>query len=125
MFGRATDGYAAVPRKWFGMDVPDAPPFLEMDACFLNVIHNECPGSDEVWRVAERVLGPRWAAGESIRCTHASPRPCVGFGRLEIFPGLPEILATPKSSWAPNRACRSAHLHLRRRPRGLHILAQR
>eukprot|EP01052_Picozoa_sp_SAG31_P027970 SAG31_NODE_2662_length_5279_cov_2.987645_2_plen_376_part_00 len=73
-FGRAADGYDAVSRKWFGMAGGEFGPLLEMDPAFLDVVHNDSPGSDEVWRVAERVLSPRWNQGESVRCTHVGPR---------------------------------------------------
>ena len=56
-------------------DGGDFGPFLELDDALINVVHSaESPGSDEVWRVAERVLSPRWEGGESIRCTHVGPR---------------------------------------------------
>ena len=50
-------------------DGGDFGPFLELGDAFINVV-----GSDEVWRVAERVLSPRWEGGESIRCTHVGAR---------------------------------------------------
>ena len=56
-------------------DGGDFGPFLELDDALINVVHSaETSGSDEVWRVAERVLSPRWEGGESIRCTHVGPR---------------------------------------------------
>ena len=68
-FARADEGHPVVSRKWFGVLPggsynnpsmnPTRKPFLELDPAFADLIHNDSPGSDELWQVAERVLvGP-------------------------------------------------------------------
>ena len=78
-FGRADGGSAETTRKWFGLDDSHRPKhnkqLLAMDSAFLKVVHNETAESDEVWRVAERVLESRWEEdGSAITCTSVIPR---------------------------------------------------
>ena len=50
--------------------------FLELEPDFLDLIHNDsCPGSDELWQVAERVLvGPAPGDLELFRAGREWPR---------------------------------------------------
>ena len=78
-FGFTTDGSPPITRKTYGLDQPygrtgTISSFLDMDMAFLDLIHcdqSDSPGSDEVWRVAARVLG---LEDSDVRCTHIGPR---------------------------------------------------